>query len=401
MLQPPPRIAHVITESTPFGGAQRNTLLTLGGLVQAGYEAELLCGPGGPLIEEARAIAVPVHVIPDLIRPIDLLKDWRAYRHLHALFGRRRYDIVHTHSTKAGLLGRLAARRAGVPVVVHTVHGVPFELKRDLKTRLYIGLERLAASVTDCLVCVGETLRQEQIAMGIAPPAKLVTIYSGIDFSTYVPQRSALEQKHQLGLEEAWPIVGNIGRLSQQKAQYDLIEAVARLREKYPRIRLLLVGEGELRPALERQIERRQLASQVSLLGERQDIADLLNIFDVYAASSRWEGVGRALSEAMYWGLPIVTTPVNGVKELIVHEQTGLHVPPGAPGALADAIDRLLSEHTLAKQLGVQAQAKVREIMDSQQMIRAIEALYRQLTRKNMPQTARDFSHASEGFEDR
>ena len=131
------------------------------------------------MIEEARAIAVPVHVIPDLIRPVGPLEDWRAYRHLRALFRRRRYAIVHTHSTKAGLLGRLAAWRAGVPVVVHTVHGVPFELKSDLKTRLYIGLERLAASVTDCLVCVGETLRQEQIAMGIAPPAKLVTIYSG------------------------------------------------------------------------------------------------------------------------------------------------------------------------------------------------------------------------------
>lgn len=388
----PLRVAHVITESGPFGGAQRNTLLTLKGLVRDGFQAELLCGPGGPLIEEARALGVAVHVISDLLRPIDPVRDARALLGLWTHFRSGVYDIVHTHSTKAGLLGRLAARLAGVPVIIHTVHGVPFALGPNLRTRVYVSLERLVGSFTDCLVCVGEVLRQEQIAWGIAAPDKLTTVYSGIDFSSYRPQRTTREQKRALGLAGAWPIVGSIGRLSEQKAQDQLIEAVALLREEFPYIRLLLVGDGELRPCLEQQIQRLDLASHVSLLGERTDIADLLNVFDIYAVSSRWEGVGRALTEAMYWGLPIVATPVNGVKELILHEETGLHVPPHNPAALARAIDRLISDWGLAKRLGARAHAKVKDLMDGERMIAAIAELYIRLTGHEPLWEDRDFA---------
>jgi glycosyltransferase involved in cell wall biosynthesis len=136
------------------------------------------------------------------------------------------------------------------------------------------------------------------------------------------------------------------------------------------------VGEGNLRSHLERQIQNLGLGSNVSLLGERNDIADLLNVFEIYAMSSRWEGVGRALTEAMYWSLPVVATAVNGAKELIVNEQTGLVVPPGDPQQIAKAIDRLVSEPELASRLGSNAQRKVRELMDGQQMITAIKDVY-------------------------
>jgi glycosyltransferase involved in cell wall biosynthesis len=142
----------------------------------------------------------------------------------------------------------------------------------------------------------------------------------------------------------------------------------------------LLVGEGELRPLLEKQIQDLGLSSNVFLLGEQDDIADLLNIFDVYAMSSRWEGVGRSLTEAMYWGLPIVATAVNGVKELIVHEETGLLAPPQNPKALATAVDRLASDRKMAKRLGSNAQKKCRELMDGEHMIIAIEKLYGSLS---------------------
>jgi glycosyltransferase involved in cell wall biosynthesis len=376
------RILHVITESGPYGGAQRNTFLTVRGLIEDGYDTELICGPGGPLIQEARAAGVPVYVMADLVRPVHPVKDCRALVQLYRLFRSRRYHIVHTHSVKAGLLGRLAAWCARVPVIIHTLHGVPFRISGDFKSRFYILYERLLGLITRCFVCVGEVLRQEISAWKIAPEKKLTTIYSGIDFTSYVPQYTALETKQKLGAEGAWPIVGCIGRLSEQKAQHYLVEAAALLTDKYPQIKLLLVGEGGLRSFLEKQIQDLGLSSNVVLLGERDDIADLLNVFDVYAMSSRWEGVGRALTEAMHMGLPVVATSVDGVTELISDEKTGLLVPPQNPRSLAAAIDRLSVDRELAKSLGASARQRVKDLMDGQQMVRAIEELYEKLSER-------------------
>jgi glycosyltransferase involved in cell wall biosynthesis len=379
------KIVHVITESGPYGGAQRNTFLTVKGLINDGYEVELICGAGGPLIAEANTAGVPVHVMAELVRPVDPVKDCRALIRLYRLFRTRGYDIVHTHSVKAGLLGRLAAWCAGVPVIIHTLHGVPFRISRDFKSRFYIVYERALGRITRCFVCVGEVLRQEMSAWKIAPEKKLTTIYSGIDFSSYAPRHTALETKQRLGLTRAWPIVGCIGRLSEQKAQDYLVEAIGFLTDKYPRIKLVLVGEGGLRPRLEKQIEDLCLASNVSLLGERDDVADLLNTFDIYAMSSRWEGVGRALTEAMHMGLPIVATSVNGVVELIAHDETGLLVPPENPQALADGIDRLASDTERASRLGASARQKAGEFMGSERMVLATEALYERLISVRQP----------------
>lgn len=388
------KTAHVITLSQPFGGAQRNTLLTLKGLARDGYETELICGPGGRLIDEARAGGTQVRVIADLKRPVNPLKDTRVFVQLYRLFRSEKYEIVHTHSTKAGLLGRLAAWWAGVPVIVHTVHGYPFVMDGNLKTKLYIALERSVASVTDAIVCVGEMLRHEVSTWKMAPDKKLVTIYSGIDFSSYVPKQPAAKMKRDLGVEKAWPIIGSIGHLVEAKAQHDLIESVALLRDSYPQIKLLLVGDGRLRPLLERRVQELGLSSNVSLLGERDDIADLLDIFDVYAMSSRHEGVGRALTEAMYWGLPVVTTAINGIKELVIHEETGLGVTPGDPKALAAAIHRLVSDAGLARSLGQNARRKVMGLMDSEKMITAIEELYGRFTWSKFATQGKSFPKA-------
>jgi glycosyltransferase involved in cell wall biosynthesis len=372
-------IVHVITESAPFGGAQRNTLLTLKGLMRDGYQTELICGPGGPLIREAQAVEVRVHVIDELVRPVDPPKDSRAFLKLYRLFKSEKYGIVHTHSTKAGFLGRMAAWCAGVPCIVHTIHGVPFEMNGDYKSRFYINLERAMGLITHCVICVGDVLRQEVAAWKMMPRRKLCTIYSGIDLGEYIPQRSSTQVKQELGLEHVWPIVGCIGRLSEQKAQHYLVDAISHLTEKYPQITLVLVGDGELRSQLDRQICDNGLSSHVLLLGERGDIADLLNIFDVYAMSSLWEGVGRALTEAMYWGLPIVATPVNGVKELIHHGVTGVLTPTRNSPALAASIDRLVADPALGRYLGSNARQMAEELMGGEPMIKAIEGIYREL----------------------
>jgi glycosyltransferase involved in cell wall biosynthesis len=369
------RIAHVITESN-LGGAQRNTLLSLQGLLAAGLDVELICGPGGPLPEEARASGAVAHLVPELVRPVDPVRDLRALVAIHRLCRQRRYAIVHTHCTKAGWLGRAAAWGARVPVIVHTIHGAPFELARDARTRVFLTLERLAARVTHRLVCVGETFRRHVAGWGIAPEDKLITIYSGVDFGAHVPRRAVAETKRALGLEDAWPIVGCVGRLTEAKALHYLIEAVAGLRHKYPRLRLLLVGDGPLRPALQAVSQRLGCAEAVDFLGERDDVADLLPTFDVYAMSSRWEGVGRAMTEAMLAGLPVVATDVGGVGELVIDGRTGLVRPPGDPGALATAIDLVISDRDLALGLGTAGRERARELMGADRMVDDLCRLY-------------------------
>jgi glycosyltransferase involved in cell wall biosynthesis len=384
------RIAHVITESEPFGGAQRNTLLTVAGLARAGEATELVCGPGGRLIPAARDAGVTVHVLDTLVRPIDPWRDARALAGLVSLCRARRYDVVHTHSVKAGLLGRLAAWLTGVPLRVHTIHGVPFEIDGGVRARAYLAYERLLASVTHRVICVGEVLRQEVAGWGVIPAAKLVTVYSGIDFDAYAPGRPAGEVKRALGLASAWPIVGTVGRLTACKAQADLIDAVARLTAAWPALALVLVGDGELRADLERRARARGITRHVRFLGERDDVPDLLPILDVYAMCSRFEGVGRALTEAMYTARPIVATPVYGVREMIRDGETGLLVPPGDPAALAAAIERLARDRALAARLGAAARAQARALMDSRHMVTTIHALYEEDSRH-----VRDRRHAA------
>lgn len=374
-----PSVAHVITESNPFGGAQRNTLLTVQGLARDGYPVELVCGPGGALIERAEECGIPVHVMPDLTRKTDPRRDLRTAVALYRLFRARRYRIVHTHSTKAGLLGRLAAAAARVPVVVHTFHGFPFVLDDGFRSRLFVALERWVGRFTDASVCVADALRAEVSNWRIARRQTLVTIYSGIDFEAQRRRRPPAEVRRELGVDSNSPLVGSIGHLREAKAQHDLIDAIGVLRADCPDVRLVIAGEGEQRGFLEAHIRDQRLSHHVQLLGERDDVPDLLGTFDVYAMSSHWEGVGRALTEAMYWGLPVVVTGVYGVKEIVLHEDTGLVVPPRDPKALAAAIQQVLADRDLAARLGARAKQRVKEQMSGERMIESLERLYAEL----------------------
>ena len=383
------RVAHVITESNPFGGAQRNTLLTLEGLRLRGWEPELVCGAGGELAHRARKAGVRVHEIDDLVRKTDLFRDARCFRRLLRIFRERGYAVVHTHSTKAGILGRLAANVAGAPAVVHTVHGFPFPLDGSLRARAFVAVERLVAHTSDATVCVGETLRAEVLRWRLPERQRVVTIWSGIDLDGYDSARSPDEKRRELALGEARPIIGSIGHLRDAKAQHHLIDAITILRERHPGVVLLLVGEGERRAALEARIASLGLESAVRLLGERSDVGDLLGLFDVFAMSSEWEGVGRALTEAMLRGLPVAVTNVNGVRDLVSDGETGLTVPPSDPRALAEAIDRLVGDRALACRLGRAACDRVRRTMGAPAMIAAIDDLYRDLLAAPVPRRSR------------
>jgi len=379
------KILHVITESN-LGGAQRNTLLTIKGLLRRGFEVHVACGPYGPgdceaLPREAAACGATVHIIRSLVRNINPVKDTAALVALAKLLVRGKYDVVHTHSTKAGMLGRLAARALGVPIVVHTFHGVPFDTRRDnWKTFMCFAAERFFSRFCDKLVSVGEVLRQELIRHKAASAEKIETIRSGVDFPELDAPLDKLTARRRLGLPDGAPVVGFVGRLAQQKAPEVLMQAFAAVKSALPDARLVYVGEGPLRSELETMAADTGLEHCVHLLGERADVPQILPAFDVFALPSRWEGIGRALTEAMYLGLPVVCTGVNGVPELVKHEVTGLIAQVDNPAEIADRILEVLTDGVKARRLGDAAHRIVRELMSADAMVDSIIELYERLS---------------------
>ena len=375
------KILHVITESN-LGGAQRNTLLTVQGLVKHGYEVHLACGPYGPgdataLIREAVKAGVCVRPLPSLVRPIKPLKDLQAAWALLHLMRTECYDVVHTHSTKAGMLGRLTAWLVGVPVIIHTFHGVPFDTRRPTwSTRLCFLSERLLCLFCDKLASVGEVLREELIANRVASPDKIVTVRSGVDFSQLDPASDAGNVRRELGLPASAPVIGFVGRLAEQKAPEVLLHAFAKIANELPEARLLYVGEGPLHGELEAAAQRLGLADRVHLLGERHDVPQLLAVMDLFALPSRWEGVGRALTEAMYMRRPVLTTGVNGVPELVQDGVTGVFVKGDDPSDLALKAVRVLKDPALAASLGQAAHRRVKELMSAESMVQNTIAMY-------------------------
>lgn len=375
------RVLHLITESN-LGGAQLNTLATVRRLPRGRFEPILACGLGGPgdtgaLLREAQNAGIETHEIGPLIRPVRPLADLAAYRSTRRLIRRLRPSIVHTHSTKAGFLGRLAARAEKVPVIVHTLHGVPFRLEGGgAAARVYLWLERRCARFTDALISVSQELALRYELAGICPAGEAEVIYSGISFSRLDVPVERESVRAEFGFEPDMSLAGFVGRFSEQKAPEVVVRAAAEVLARRPRVGFLLVGEGRLRASVEQQIADLGLTGKVVVAGERADVPRLLRAFDIFVAASRWEGVGRALTEAMFVGLPVVAAPVNGVGELLEDGVTGLAAGPDDPAALAAAVERLLDDRQLAGRLGQAAHERVRRMMSAETMVERIAALY-------------------------
>jgi glycosyltransferase involved in cell wall biosynthesis len=370
----------MITE-LPVGGAQDNTLLTVEHLNKDKYDVTLMSSPGGAWVD--RALSIPgIRVILNdrlqrRIHPIsDLAAIWRIYRHLR----RSQYDIVHTHSSKPGILGRIAARLAGVPVIVHTIHGFPFNDFMSVTTKcFYIFLEKIASLCADKLITVSNLNKKKAIELRLAKEDKFVNIYSGIDLSRFSTNSVVSGMRDELSIPRDHHVVGMVGRLSPQKDTFSFLEAVNIVRQDIPNITCLLVGDGELRPGLEKMTAELKLHETIRFLGERDDVPEILDVLDVFVLSSLWEGLGRALTEAMAMGKPVVATAVEGVPELVHDHQTGMLVQPKDPVAMAGAIRQILRDGAFARQLGQNAQKRVLRDFSFMTMIEKIDHLYDQL----------------------
>jgi glycosyltransferase involved in cell wall biosynthesis len=377
------RVAHVITR-LELGGAQQNTLYCARHHDRERFDVELIAGRGGRLDAEALAIDdARVHLVPYLVHPVAPRRDLQAVLRLRAHFRRRRIDLVHTHSSKAGIVGRIAAHLAGVPAVVHTVHGWSFnDTQPPARRRAYVALERLAGALSDRLLVVAERHRDVGLAAGIARPDRYAVLRSGIDAAGFrVPLRSPAVVRGELGFAREHKVVGTVACLKPQKAPLDFVETAARASAADPRLRFFIAGDGELRGAVLERIAALGLDGKVRLLGWREDVVDLLHAADLFLLTSLFEGLPRAVLQAMAAGTPVVATAVDGTPEVVQHERTGLLVAPGDPASASAAVLRMLGDAGLARACVGAARQRLDASFDVRQMLGDLERTYLELLR--------------------
>ncbi|CAA9300283.1 MAG: hypothetical protein AVDCRST_MAG89-417 [uncultured Gemmatimonadetes bacterium] len=373
------KVLHVITELV-VGGAQDNTFLTVEGLDRSRYQVDLMGGAGGSWEARARAVSDRLFVLPSLTRSLSLSGHARAVAQIARLLRRERYDVVHTHSANAGLVGRWAAALARTPVVVHTYHTVPGEDRTfsPRMRRVLVGLEKATTPLTDRIVTVCDPNLERSVELKLARRDRLTTVLSGIDLRRFENPADPAEVRRELGIEEGWPVVGFVARLAPQNAPEVFIEAARRYLARHPRTCFVVAGGG---PA---DAEVRRLAAdlpQVRFVGHREDVPRLMQAFDLYVSTAAWAGLGRSLSEAMISGRSVVATDVGGVGEVVRTGETGILVPPNDPAAVVAGIERLLGERALAAALGAAAHREMVPRFGAGEMVRALDELYVELLR--------------------
>lgn len=353
------RVLHVITRLT-LGGSSENTVATIVALAPAGYAAVLAAGLGeseAAVVADARRRGCRVEDVPALGREIAPLRDMAALRQLLRLIARERPQIVHTHTSKAGFVGRLAARIARVPAVIHQPHGhVFYGYWGPCRTALFTALERVAARWTDRIVTLTERGTEEHLARGIGRRAQYATVPSGVPTAALraaAPPRAAARAR--LGLEPGAFVVAALGRFVPVKGFDLLVEALPALVAAAPAARLLLVGDGPARAALEARARALGVGDRVLVTGATPDVAGHLAAADVLAAPSRNEGMGRALIEALALGLPVVGAAVGGIPSVLGDGSCGRLVPPDDPAALAAALAEVARDAPLRARLAAAA----------------------------------------------
>ena len=352
------RVAHVVTRLIAGAGG-----ITLRGALAVDpdrYSTTILTAEGGSLIERAESSGlevIPLRHMPTT-RGIYPRSDYVGFREIASHLERGGYDIVHTHSAKAGGIGRLAARRVGVPAIVHSFHGFPFHEFQSLPAReTLIAIERRLARMTDYFLTDGTAVAAEAIRLKIAPPERIRAISSPIDTVAPVSAARRAEARRRLALPPDARVIGTAARLDDQKSPLDMVKAVAGLHR--PDVFMVWIGDGHLRAETEQLIEHHGLADRFLLAGERRDVPELLPAFDVFAMSSLYEGLPCAVVEAMSCGVPVVATAVNSVPEIVISGRTGLLARPGDSVSLCRALGYLLDHPDEGARMAEAARAHI------------------------------------------
>ena len=371
------KILYVI-DNLEFGGGER-VLAQLAETLRDRYETSFACQPGGSLGERLRHIGVQIH-------PLDFRRQVSPTRiaRLMTIIKEEGVHLVHSMGARADFSARIAGRLAGAPVIVSTiamfVEGYDiFSLKRAV----YRAGNRMSERLCDGFIAVSAAIRKILVENHGIPAAKVVTIHnSGVELDIVGPSgHDKSELKRELGLDPEGPVVGTIGRLVYQKAQYVFLHAAAHVVEVVPNAQFLIVGEGPLRPDLER-LSRELDLRTCRFVGFREDIPRILSLMDVFALSSILEGFPQVLLEAMAAARPVVATQIDGVTEVVQDDATGLLVPPQKPVALASAITSLLQDQVMANRLAKAGRKLVEERFALSRIVAEVDRFYSTLLQK-------------------
>lgn len=361
-------LLYMITQSE-LGGAQSNVLDLIRGF-QKEYNVHLATRIEGPLTESATAISVPVHLLPNLVRSINILHDYYAVKECISLIREIKPDVIHAHSSKAGLIARVAGWMCKVPVVF-TAHGWGFSLGNP-PIRRWIALlsEKLAAPLGKKIICVSESDRQLALSLGVGNQNSLVTVRGGIG---NIPVSLANPAQNPARLIM-------VARFNEQKDQATLLKAIAQLNDRH--IHLDLVGSGLAWESSKDLAKSLGIEDQVSFLGDRRDVPDLLAQSQIFILSTHYEGLPISILEAMRTGLPVIATSVNGIPEEIEHGKTGFLVTRQDVSSLANAISTLIQSPDLRQQMGEAGRQKFLQEFTIERMLDEAKAVYEQVLKQ-------------------
>ena len=375
------RVLHAITRLI-VGGAQENTIYTAAMLDNSKFKVDVLSGlqtgSEGSLIEEANEKRINLLFIDELVREISPVNDGITLFKLYNTMRNNHYDIVHTHSSKAGILGRWAARLAGVPVIIHTIHGWSFhEYLPSFQKNIYIFLEKITARFTDVLVVVSESDFNIGINEGIGRKSQYRLIRSAIPrikFNHIEKENNTIRKKLQI--PDHVVVIGNVGRLSDQKNPLEWIHIAHRLSKEMENVIFLLVGDGPLRLDIEEEIKKLKLSEKVILTGLTRDVQSYLSIMDVFLITSLWEGLPRTVLQAMAMGIPVVAYKSGGIPEVVNDGISGYLCNPGDTDEMMKKTILLLKNPIMREEMGRKGRSMISNEFDLQVMIKQVSQLY-------------------------
>ncbi|MFA5795378.1 MAG: glycosyltransferase family 4 protein [Candidatus Brocadiia bacterium] len=430
------KVVHIITRLI-LGGAQENTLITVEGLQRMPgypsavsdlsadsqtkerysrgysadksflqlpkYEVTLISGPAlgpeGELVKRAQDNKVNLIIISQMRRNIFPWLDLISFIRIFFLLRKLKPDIVHTHSTKAGIFGRIAAKLAGVKIIIHTIHGMPFyPYQPRIANWFYTALEWLAAKVTDRIICVADAMTAQALAAGVGKPEQYTTIYSALEMDKFVPLKTRLEERRELGIGPDDKVIGVVARLANLKGHEYLIRIAHQIIREVPEVKLMFVGDGALREQITKDVKERGLVGRVIFTGlvEPQRIPGLIQAMDVLVHPSLREGLARALPQALALGRPAVSFDIDGAREVVLDGRTGFIIPPPQAGREYDSLDKmaekiiyLLKNPAEAAKMGQAGKEHIKQNFDSAYMVSRIGQVYEEAAKqKSAPPTS-------------
>jgi glycosyltransferase involved in cell wall biosynthesis len=364
-----------------LGGAQGNTLYTVDNLDKTRFDVVLICGPGGILDNQATEIRnVKLYYVSSLIRQVNPIKDFVALINLTKILRTEKPDIVHTHSSKAGILGRWAAYFAGTHTIIHTYHGFGFnDFQNWLVKSVYVLAERLSSLISDRLIVVSNENISYGLKNKIGRREQYMVIRSGIKTGKYQQKYDNAGLRKELGIRPDEKVVTTIGPFKPQKNTIDFIVMAKRVSDMIPNTKFIVIGDGTLRPQIESKITEFSIQDKAVLLGWRTDIPQLLSMTDIFVLTSLWEGLPRSIVESMISGKPVVAYAVDGSKEIVHDNVTGYLVKPKDVDTLCDKVVVLLKDTRLREEFGKAAVSAVKTEFDIDYMVKQQEQLYGEL----------------------